>query len=111
MDFTQQVSKEIVTTVIAASHRKPGILSSLMMRGLEQIKFAYLILNITRNFSFRLNYPLDMRSQWGINFCYKAITCDLAFFFSGKSDGQMKKGTAAFSSRLPKKKRRRNAWS
>lgn len=47
MDFTQQVSKEIVTTVIAAVHRKPGILSSLMMRGLEQIIFAYLILNIT----------------------------------------------------------------
>ena len=39
MDFTQQVSREIVTTVIAAEHRKPGILSSLMMRGLEQIIF------------------------------------------------------------------------
>ena len=102
MDFTQQVSREIVTTVIAAEHRKPGVLSSLMMRGLEQIIFAYLILNITRNFFFCLNYPF-VRSN-------KAITCDLAFFFfSGKSDGQMKKGTAAFSSRLPKKKRRRNA--
>lgn len=101
MDFTQQVSREIVTTVIAAEHRKPGILSSLMMRGLEQIIFAYLILNITRNFFFCLNYPF-VRSN-------KAITSDLAFFFFGKSDGQMKKGTAAFSSRLPKKKRRRNA--
>ena len=101
MDFAQQVSREIVTTVIAAEHRKPGILSSLMMRGLEQIIFAYLILNITRNFFFCLNYPF-VRSN-------KAITCDLAFFFSGKSDGQMKKGTAAFSSPLPKKKRRRNA--
>ena len=112
MDFTQQVSKEILSTVIAAAHRKPGILSSLMMRGLEQIIFAYLILNITRNFSFRLNYPFDMRSQWGIDFCYKAITCDGVLFFGKKRrDGQMKNGTATFSSRLPKKKRRRNACS
>ena len=99
MDFTQQVSREIVTTVIAAEHRKPDVLSSLMMRGLEQIIFAYLILDITRNFFFCLNYPF-VRSN-------KAITCDLAFFFFGKKRRANEKRNGGLFLSPPKEKEKK----